>query len=960
MKPIILFLISLFIFPVFIYGDIPAEERAALIALYKSTNGDNWTDNTGWKTAPLAADGFALPGTEGNWFGITITDDHVTYIVLNHNHLNGTIPPGLGNLGKLEYLDLQNNSPSLSGKIPPELGNLGHLKRLWLNGNRLYGSIPPELGNLSSLEWLFLRYNQLSGSIPLELRKLGNLKKLLLEFNDLSGSIPLELGNLSNLEVLSLENNYLTGGIPPELGNLSSLEGLLLGSNDLSGSIPSELEKLSNLKRLLLYNNYLSGSIPPELGNISNLEVLSMYGNQLSGSIPQELVNLSNLKKLWLDNNRLSGDIPPGLGKLVNMKDISLSNNQLNGSIPPELGNLGNLGVLSLGNNQLSGSIPPELGNLSNLWAFSLYSNQLTGNIPSSLINLDRLNSANIDYNGLYTDNATLRAFLDSKSPGWENTQTIAPSNVSAAAISDTSILVSWTPIAYTGDSGGYNVFYSTTAAGPWTYAGRTTDKSASTYKITGLNAGTKYYIVINTQTNPHRANNNWVVSNYSEEVSATPDFQVDKEPPFGSFDTPLDGSTARGSIPVCGWALDNFGIDGVKIYREPSADAGEEPGGGLVLIGDAVFVEGARPDVQQTYPTYPDNHKAGWGYMMLTNFLPNGGNGTFILHAIAADVEGNQTTLGIKTVICDNANAVEPFGAIDTPGQGGTASGKKFVNFGWVLTPLPNTIPTNGSTITVWVNGVPLGHPVYNQYRADIAALFPGYNNSNGAIGYFYLDTTAYENGVHTIQWTAMDDAWNADGIGSRYFMIQNSSEATTSTARNEGMRRPPITDKTIPIDYSMPVRIKKGYNENIEPQIVYPDENGTIHVEIEELERLEIHLNEGTEVDKGEYKILTEPYKRFRGACRGSAGFRVHPAFSGSLIENTPNSRYMGYLLSGKLLKSLPIGSTFDSASGVFCWNPGPGFIGQYRFVFVEKGPGGQLIKKNINIKIIPKFRE
>ncbi|MFC2145782.1 hypothetical protein ACFLRT_00305 [Acidobacteriota bacterium] len=99
---------------------------------------------------------------------------------------------------------------------------------------------------------------------------------------------------------------------------------------------------------------------------------------------------------------------------------------------------------------------------------------------------------------------------------------------------------------------------------------------------------------------------------------------------------------------------------------------------------GDAVFVEGARPDVEKAYPGYPMNYRAGWGYMMLTNFLPNGGNGTFKIHAIAVDSEGHQVTLGTKTINCDNTNAVKPFGAIDTPDQGGTASGSNFINCVW------------------------------------------------------------------------------------------------------------------------------------------------------------------------------------------------------------------------------------------------------------------------------------
>ncbi len=96
---------------------------------------------------------------------------------------------------------------------------------------------------------------------------------------------------------------------------------------------------------------------------------------------------------------------------------------------------------------------------------------------------------------------------------------------------------------------------------------------------------------------------------------------------PFGEFATPIDGAIVRSSIPVTGWVLDDIGVDSVKIYREE--------GKNLVYIGDAVFVEGARPDVQQAYPGYPMNDKAGWGCMMLTNFLPGGGNGIFKIHAI-------------------------------------------------------------------------------------------------------------------------------------------------------------------------------------------------------------------------------------------------------------------------------------------------------------------------------------
>ena len=168
---------------------------------------------------------------------------------------------------------------------------------------------------------------------------------------------------------------------------------------------------------------------------------------------------------------------------------------------------------------------------------------------------------------------------------------------------------------------------------------------------------------------------------------------------PFGSFDTPVNNTAGIvGAIPVTGWALDNIEVTSVGIWREPVGGESTSPNG-LVLIGNATFVPGARPDVQTTYPNSPWSYRGGWGYMLLTNFLPNPGgplgNGTYRLHAIAVNKAGNQLDLGTRIITVDNAAASTPFGTIDTPDQGGTASGNAFVNFGWALTqnPVPDPL---------------------------------------------------------------------------------------------------------------------------------------------------------------------------------------------------------------------------------------------------------------------------
>jgi len=377
---------------------------------------------------------------------------------------------------------------------------------------------------------------------------------------------------------------------------------------------------------------------------------------------------------------------------------------------------------------------------------------------------------------------------------------------------------------------------------------------------------------------------------------------------PFGNFSTPVSGSTSiRGSVAVTGWALDDVGVGSVKIYN------------GNAYIGDAVMVEGARPDVAQSYPGYPQNHLAGWGYMLLTNFLPGGGNGQYTLTAKVTDVSGKVVSLGSTTITCDNNHAVKPFGAIDTPAQGGNASGNKFINWGWTLTPMPNTIPINGSTITVYIDGVPKAHPTYNTYRADIADLFPGYNNSNGAIGYLYFDTRAYDNGVHTIQWSVKDDANNSDGIGSRYFTVANvgsnrqqyRNTAAVAQLKKQfrghysGFYSAPEGAAFYDLE---PVSVIRGFNDNIPPQKIAADTNGTVHIQLNQLQRVQIDF--------------------------------------GAPVGN---------------MSQLPLGSTLDVETGKLFWSPGPAHLGTYEMEFLvrrdqNKYNAAALFKKRIRVTIAP----
>ncbi|HLP45793.1 MAG TPA: hypothetical protein VK469_07605 [Candidatus Kapabacteria bacterium] len=117
-------------------------------------------------------------------------------------------------------------------------------------------------------------------------------------------------------------------------------------------------------------------------------------------------------------------------------------------------------------------------------------------------------------------------------------------------------------------------------------------------------------------------------------------------------------------------------------------------------------------------------------------------------------------------------------------------------------------------------------------------------------------------------------------------------------------------------PIDYSEPVKISKGFKENPEVPEMYPGENGIIEIEIKELERIEIHLTNGD--------------------C--------------TLFN------YTGYQVVNDQLRPLPIGSTLDSQRGIFYWQPGVGFYGDYELVFIKQTNAGRNAMR-VKVRILPK---
>ncbi|XP_027152042.1 receptor-like protein 12 [Coffea eugenioides] len=232
----------------------------------------------------------------------------------------------------------------------------------------LVGTIPPQLGNLSFLVWLDLENNSFHGNLPTQMVHLRRLKHINLAFNSFDGEFPSWLGALSRLRYLSFRNNIISGSLPTTLSNATMLETIRLGTNLITGNLPQDWSALQNLEFLDMGNNQLEGPLPRSLFNLSSLQIFSFTNNTLSGYLPARICDhLPQLKGLYLSNNEFSGAVPAGIGGCPRLQILSLSYNNLAGNIPKEISNLTMLRVVFLAPNDVQGLIPADIGNLTNL-----------------------------------------------------------------------------------------------------------------------------------------------------------------------------------------------------------------------------------------------------------------------------------------------------------------------------------------------------------------------------------------------------------------------------------------------------------------------------------------------------------------------------------------------------------------------------------------------------------------
>lgn len=188
-----------------------------------------------------------------------------------HSNNIAIIPQAIGNLVKLQSLDLSDNALQI---ICPEIGQLRSLRHLRLANNQLK-FLPQELGDLRELETLDVSMNLLR-TLPERLHQCLSLQCLTADRNMLQ-CLPRQLCLLPDLNELSMAANCLTS-LPLDMGRSMELQFVFVDNNTHLKALPS-----------YLYNKVIGCSGCGLAGQVSDGKQLCLNLGDVTVPLPSEV-----------------------------------------------------------------------------------------------------------------------------------------------------------------------------------------------------------------------------------------------------------------------------------------------------------------------------------------------------------------------------------------------------------------------------------------------------------------------------------------------------------------------------------------------------------------------------------------------------------------------------------------------------------------------------------------------
>jgi len=348
---------------------------------------------------------------------------------------------------------------------------------------------------------------------------------------------------------------------------------------------------------------------------------------------------------------------------------------------------------------------------------------------------------------------------------------------------------------------------------------------------------------------------------------------------PFGEWDKPLESPyTYQGCFPFSGWALDKIGIESVKIYRlKAPIDNRSSPE--EIYFGDAFFVEGARPDIEASYPYYPQCSQAGWGFNFVSDILPGDGFYTFMVKV--KNVSGTIVEIGRRNIRINNLFSLKPFGVIDSPKPGETVSGTFYHSSGWAL----GKGQTHISEVNLYIDSEYKKTASFGFPQPEIKLLLPRIIDLD--LGFrVTFEPTSLSDTYHTTFVIAQDRDGRQSVLGSGYFYNANQNR-----------KKEPKNSKENIIEKDEGALDRKFYGDEIR---------------LKKRKKIE-YVEEHVEIQVNELKTIA-----IKGFSEEASGIEYKAFYNDQEI--------------------LPLGMSLDEKKGLMSWLPIPGFIGEFRIEILK----------------------